>query len=95
MRRPKLGTLSKSFDALLIERRSLIEKEQGLIMKLNKVLSQIGYRVERDARGGQGTASRKPRIESRPELSALKSSNNHRAEEAPKRRGRPPLRKVA
>jgi hypothetical protein len=94
MRRPKLGTLSKSFDALLVEKRSLIEKEQGLIMKLNKVLSQIGYRVERDARRGPGTLSR-PRIESRPEQSTPKSMNNHRAEEAPKRRGRPPLRKVA
>jgi hypothetical protein len=94
MRRPKLGTLSKSFDALLVEKRSLVEKEQGLIAKLNKVLSQIGYRVERDARASHTAPSRQRRMESREEPSVQKSSNHHAAQ-GQKRRGRPPLRKVA
>ncbi len=93
MRRPKLGTLAKSFDALLMEKRSLIEKEEGLIRRLNNILSQLGYRVERAGSGGP-IRSRKPSPSPQTGASNAKAAH-HQAPETPKRRGRPPLRKVA
>jgi len=93
MRRPKLGTLSKSFDALLAEKRSLVEKEQRLIERLNNVLSQLGYRVERAQRAD--AASRRRRLEPSGQQIALKSTEHQPANHGHKRRGRPSLRKVA
>lgn len=93
MRKPKLGTLSKSFDALLAEKRSLAEKEQRLIERLNHVLAQLGYRVDRVRRSG--AASRRRRLEPSGQRVALKSTEHQLANHGQKRRGRPPLRKVA
>ena len=96
MRRPKLGALSKAFDALLTEKRSLAEKEQSLIARLNKVLSQLGYRVERHM-PARAAASRRPRrrVDSHGQRVALKSAGHSNANQGPQRRGRPPLRTVA
>ncbi len=43
MPRRKADTLTKSVQALLVERRAVGEKEKGLIRRLNKVLIKIGY----------------------------------------------------
>jgi hypothetical protein len=96
MRRPKLETLAKSFDALLMEKRSLREKEHHLIGRLNKVLFQLGYRVEQasPARAGVSRKGRR-RIDSRGRRVALKSADHSTPNHGAKRRGRPPLRKVA
>lgn len=94
MRKPKLGTLSKSFDSLLAEKRSLVEKEKGLIAKLNNVLQQIGYRVE-PTRSAVATATHNGRRKSRGRREIRNQPNRHPMEHGQRRRGRPPLRKVA
>ncbi|MCH6546435.1 MAG: hypothetical protein IH796_10630 [Deltaproteobacteria bacterium] len=43
MPRRKADTLTKSVQGLLVERRAVGEKEKGLIRRLNKVLTKIGY----------------------------------------------------
>ena len=43
MPRGKADTLTKSVQALLVERPAVGEKENGLIRRLNKVLTKIGY----------------------------------------------------
>ncbi len=43
MPRRKAYTLTKSVQALLVERRAVGEKEKGLIRRLNKVLTKLGY----------------------------------------------------
>lgn len=94
MRRPKLSTLSKAFDALLVEKRSLAEKEQGLIAKLNKVLALLGYRVDRAKQPGVAPGPRRRRRDSGGPRVTLQSTNNH-MNHGQKRRGRPSLKKVA
>jgi hypothetical protein len=94
MRKPKFGTLARSLDALLAEKRSLAEKERSLIVRLNKVLAQIGYRVER-AKQSQAAASPHRRLESHGHHITLKSVNHQTTSHGQKRRGRPPLRKIA
>ncbi len=52
MPRRKADTLTKSVQALLVERRTVGEKEKGLIRRLNKVLTKIGFKaVPMDAAG--------------------------------------------
>lgn len=94
MRRPKLGTLSKSFDALLADKRSLEEREHGLIARLNKVLGPLGYRVEPATRSTSSAPKRRRRVDSRGQHVTLKSSEQSSMNHSPKRRGRPPLKKV-
>jgi len=94
MRKPKFTTLSKSFDALLAEKRSLIQKEERVIMKLNKVLEQIGYRVERVKQSGSRETARRRRRTGGRRTPQSSTDRNH-MEQGAKRRGRPPLRRVA
>ena len=95
MRKPKLGTLSKSFDALLAEKQSLVEKEEGLIARLNKVLQQIGYCVERTRSGAAMSRPARRRAAPGRRKGRKQMTEVIRAEPGQKRRGRPPLRKVA
>lgn len=42
---PKTETLVKAVESLLTEKRAIMEKEQGLIKALNRVLAHLGYEV--------------------------------------------------
>jgi len=92
MRKPQLSSLSKSFDALLKEKRSLSQKEEQVIARLNKVLEQLGYRVERSRPFGS-TATKKIH-RTRRRLKA-DTSIDRQPDQGSRRRGRPPLRRVA
>jgi hypothetical protein len=95
MRRPKLSTISRLFDTLLVEKQSLAEKERGMIVKLNKVLAQIGYRVERDKRPGMTTSRPSRRLRPQRRRAIFKSTDSRATDHGRKRRGRPALRRVA
>ena len=43
MPRRKADSLTKSVQALLVERQAVGEKEKGLVRRLNIVLTKIGY----------------------------------------------------
>ena len=61
MPRRKADTLTKSVQGLLVERRAVGEKEKGLIRRLNKVLTQIGYEAAPTNAAGPAVRRRRRR----------------------------------
>ncbi len=66
MPKRKTDTLTKSVQALLVERRAVGEKEKGLIRRLNKVLTKIGYAVVPTNAAGPAVRRRRRRRGRRP-----------------------------
>ncbi len=61
MPRRKADTLTKSVQALLVERRAVGEKEKGLIRRLNKVMTKIGYKAVHMDNAGPAVRRRRRR----------------------------------
>ncbi len=66
MPRRKADTLTKSVQGLLVERRAVGEKEKGLIRRLNKVLTKIGYEAVPTNAAGPAVRRRRRRLGRKP-----------------------------
>jgi len=91
MPRRKADTLTKSVQALLVERRTVGEKEKGLIRRLNKVLTKIGYEAVPTNAAGPAVRRRRRRRGRKPGRPRGKRARRVAITGAlPRRRGRPP-----
>ncbi len=94
MRRPSLGKALELLPVLLAEKKALLDKERGLIKRLNRTLAQLGYEVT--PLKGRGPGNRRGRRPGRPRLvSSGGPSNGISTNGVGKRRaGRKKLKKV-
>jgi len=91
MPRRKADTLTKSVQALLVERRAVGEKEKGLIRRLNKVLTKIGYEAVPTNAAGPAVRRRRRRRGRKPGRPRGRRARRVAiAGVLPRRRGRPP-----
>ncbi len=91
MPRRKADTLTKSVQALLVERRAVGEKEKGLIRRLNKVLTKIGYEAVPTNAAGPAVRRRRRRRGLKPGRPRGRRARRVAiAGVLPRRRGRPP-----
>lgn len=87
MRKPDLGRIMQTIDAVVSAKRAVVQKEAAVMAKLNRYLSSLGYRVVSSA-APVPTTRRRRRKQGRPAttLRVLKA----RLGRPPARRGRPP-----
>ncbi len=91
MPRRKADTLTKSVQALLVERQAVGEKEKGLISRLNKVLTKIGYEAVPTNAARSAVRRRRRRRGRKPGRPRGKRARRVAITGAlPRRRGRPP-----